>query len=80
MLAYIKNYYSRHKNTTNLILHILGIPLVLLGVFQLLNGTWKLGAINFFLGYLFQWMGHTRFEKNELGEWTLIKNLWLKRR
>lgn len=72
---YIKNYRSRHANTLNFILHIIGVPEVFFGLFQLIIGQWKMGLLNIFLGYLWQWIGHTYFEKNEVGEITGIENL-----
>ena len=75
MLEMIKDYMPRHRNNVNRLLHIIGIPLVLAGAFQLFTAKWKIGTINFFLGYLLQWIGHTYFEGNELGEIILIKKL-----
>jgi len=73
--SFITDYLSRHKNNVNRLLHIIGIPLVVLGVFQLFEESWTKGLLNFFLGYLCQWVGHTRFEGNELGELILIKKI-----
>ncbi len=73
--GFITDFLSRHKNDINRILHILGIPLVLFGIFQFFIGEWKIGLANFFIGYLFQWIGHTYFEKNEVGEWILLKKI-----
>lgn len=75
IVRYIKNYRSRHANNINLLLHIIGIPEVLFGLFQILIGKWRIGFLNIFLGYLWQWIGHAYFEKNEVGEITGIKNL-----
>jgi len=72
---YVKNYRSRHANNINLLLHIIGIPEVIVGVAQILTGSWKIGLLNSFLGYLWQWIGHTYFEKNEVGEFVGIKKL-----
>ena len=75
ILKYVKNYRSRHANNINLALHIIGIPEVLFGLFQILTGKWRIGFLNFFLGYLWQWIGHTYFEKDEMGEIIGIKKL-----
>lgn len=72
---YIGNYRSRHANNINLLLHIIGIPEALFGLLQISIGKWKIGLLNFFLGYLWQWIGHTYFEKDEMGEITGIKKL-----
>jgi hypothetical protein len=78
ILRYIKNYRWRHANNINLVLHIIGVPQALFGLCHVLTGKWKIGLLNFFLGYLWQWIGHTYFEKNEVGEITLIKKLILR--
>jgi hypothetical protein len=75
IMRYARNYRSRHANNINLVLHIIGIPEVLFGLFQILTGKWKMGLLNFFLGYLWQWIGHTYFEKDEMGEIIGIKKL-----
>lgn len=75
VMRYVKNYCLRHSHNVNLILHIIGVPQAFLGLYQLFTGRWKIGLINIFLGYLWQWLGHSYFEKNELGEIVFIKNL-----
>ena len=72
---FIKDYLSRHRNNIDRVLHIIGVPLAFFGIFQLLTREWKIGLLNFFIGYLLQWIGHTYFEKNEVGEWILIKKI-----
>ena len=72
---YIKNYRSRHANNINFILHIIGVPEAFFGLFQILTGRWGAGLLNVFLGYLWQWIGHKYFERNEMGEITGIKKL-----
>ncbi|MEA3306089.1 MAG: Mpo1-like protein [Candidatus Omnitrophota bacterium] len=72
---FIKNYLSRHVNNVNRVLHIIGVPQAFFGLFQIITGKWVIGAVNLFLGYLWQWLGHTHFEKNEVGEVILIKKL-----
>lgn len=75
IVRYVRNYRSRHANNVDLILHIIGVPEVFFGLFQLLIGKCKIGLLNIFLGYLWQWIGHKYFEKNEVGEITAIKKL-----
>ena len=72
---FIKDYLSRHTNNINRILHIIGVPQAFFGLFQIITGKPAAGMINLFLGYLWQWLGHTYFEKNEVGEVILIKKL-----
>jgi hypothetical protein len=75
VMRYIKNYRSRHANNINLILHIIGVPEVFFGLFQIVSAHWRIGLLNIFLGYLWQWIGHAYFEGNEVGEITFIKTL-----
>ncbi len=73
--AFVQDYSSRHKNNVDRVLHIIGVPLAFFGIFQLFTGSPQAGFLNLFMGYLLQWIGHTRFEKNEVGEWILIKKI-----
>jgi hypothetical protein len=75
IVQYVRNYRSRHANNVNLILHIIGVPEAFFGLFQILIGKYRIGLLNIFLGYLWQWIGHKYFEKNEVGEITAIKKL-----
>jgi len=75
IMQYIKNYRLRHANNLNFILHIIGVPQVFFGLFQIFIGKWKIGLLNIFVGYLWQWIGHSYFEKNEVGEIIGVKNL-----
>lgn len=75
IVRYFKNFKSRHVNNWNFALHIVGVPEAFFGFFQILTGKWKIGLINIFLGYLWQWIGHTFIEKNEVGEMVGIKKV-----
>ena len=75
IIKYAKNYRSRHLNNVDLALHMIGVPEAFFGALLLLAGKWRVGLLNIFLGYLWQWIGHTFFEKNEMGEITGIKNI-----
>lgn len=75
---FIKDYISRHVNPADRILHLIGVPQVFFGIYQLACGRWKIGLANFFLGYLWQFIGHWHFEKNEVGELILFKKLFLR--
>ncbi len=72
------DFFSRHANNVDRVLHAVGIPQAFFGVFQFLTGAWKWGVVNFFLGYLWQWIGHKYFDKNEVGEVILIKKMMKK--
>ncbi|MDP3789875.1 MAG: YbhB/YbcL family Raf kinase inhibitor-like protein, partial [Candidatus Omnitrophota bacterium] len=72
---FINDFFTRHSNATDRLFHFVGIPQAFFGIFQLLTGQWKWGLANLFLGYLWQWIGHKYFEKNEVGEVILIKKI-----
>ena len=76
---FVKDYLSRHKNWMDRILHIIGVPQVFFGIYQLIIGEWRWGLFNFVVGYILQIIGHLVFEKNEVGEIILIKHLIEKR-
>ena len=75
LARYIKNYRSRHPNNIDMVLHVIGVPEAFFGLLQVITGTWKIGLLNIFLGYLWQWIGHTYFDRNEMGEIIGIKKL-----
>jgi len=75
IIAFKTDYLSRHRNNTDRVLHIIGVPLAFYGIYQLVTGRWQLGLINLINGYILQYIGHTYFEKNEVGEWILIKKI-----
>jgi hypothetical protein len=71
----------RHQLPFNFALHLVGIPLALLGLLFLLLlpwygdvVPWYWGAFAFVLGYALQYVGH-RAEGNDVGEWAAIKRL-----
>ncbi|MDD5680633.1 MAG: DUF962 domain-containing protein [Candidatus Omnitrophica bacterium] len=72
---FINDFFSRHANIFDRFLHLIGISQVFFGLFQLITGCWQYGILNLFLGYLWQWIGHTYIEKNEMGEVLLIKKI-----
>lgn len=73
--AFWIDYLSRHKNNVDKALHIAGIPLAFYGFFLLFTGSVCSGLFYLFAGYILQWIGHTYFDKNEVGEWILIKKI-----
>jgi hypothetical protein len=75
VIWFIKDYISRHKHPVDAILHIIGVPQVFFGIYQLCTGEWRWGIFNFVVGYSLQIIGHLVFEKNEVGEAILIKHL-----
>jgi uncharacterized membrane protein YGL010W len=73
----LRNWRERHQHPFNFGIHLLGIPLTLVGVvlfFQYPWEEWYWGVGAFCLGYLLQYVGHL-VEGNDLGEWAAIKRM-----
>jgi hypothetical protein len=70
----IRNWRERHRHPFNFWIHMLGIPLAVLGVVLLFFVPWYWALAAFVLGYVFQYLGH-RVEGNDVGEWAGIKRL-----
>ncbi len=74
---FLVDYCHRHAHPVNAALHIFGVPMAFYGMFKLVTGKPRSGSVLLFSGYLFQYLGH-RAQGNEVGEVTLIKNVWRK--
>jgi hypothetical protein len=70
----LEGWMLRHQLRFNFVLHMIGIPLAVIGVLLLFVVPWYWGVSAFVLGYLLQWIGHLA-EGNDLGEWAAIKRL-----
>ena len=73
----MQNWRERHQHPFNFGIHLIGIPLAVLGVvllFTLPWYHWYWGVSAFVLGYILQFIGHC-VEGNDLGEWAGIKRL-----
>ena len=66
------NWLLRHQHPVSFWLHIVGIPLTLLGLVSLFLLPWSIGVGAFVLGYLLQFLGHA-IEGNDVGELIPIK-------
>jgi hypothetical protein len=66
------NWLERHRHPFNFAIHLLGIPMALVGLVLLFALPWYWGVGLFVLGYLFQFLGH-RVEGNDVGELIPIK-------
>jgi uncharacterized membrane protein YGL010W len=70
----------RHQLPFNFALHMVGIPIAVLGLGVLLAAPfddivpWYWGIAGLIVGYLLQYVGH-RAEGNDVGEWAAIKRL-----
>jgi hypothetical protein len=73
--AFIIDYCQRHAHPVNAFLHIFGVPMAFYGFFKLLTGTPMQGMYLVVAGYVLQYCGH-KAQGNEVGEVTLIKNIW----
>jgi hypothetical protein len=73
--AFIIDYCQRHKHPVNAVLHIIGVPAAFYGIYELFVKQPEMGVILIVFGYLLQYLGH-RAQGNEVGEVTLIKNIW----
>lgn len=71
----IGNWLKRHRNRTNLYLHMLGIPACFVAApIMLVFRQWWLAAGLFVAGYALQFIGHL-VEGNRSGEEQLIRRL-----
>ena len=68
----LANWRERHVHPFNFAVHLLGIPMVLVGIVLLFILDWYWGAGLFVLGYVLQWLGH-RVEGNDVGELIPVK-------
>ncbi len=69
-----RNWRTRHQDPRNFAIHLVGIPLAVIGLFLLFWLPWYWGVGLIVLGYFLQWIGH-RWEGNDVGEWAAIKKL-----
>lgn len=73
--AFLTDYCQRHRHPLNAGLHLIGVPMVALGIFKFIAGKSAAGALFFVFGYLLQYLGH-QAQGNEVGEVTLAKKIW----
>lgn len=66
------NWLERHRHPVSFGLHLVGIPLTLVGLVLLTVLPWYWGAGAFVVGYLLQFAGH-RVEGNDVGELIPLK-------
>jgi uncharacterized membrane protein YGL010W len=60
---WIEQYGHSHTNTVNRVLHTIGIPMIALSiplfvVALMVDGFWKIPAVLFIVGWIFQFVGH----------------------
>jgi len=72
---WLANWRKRHRNTTSLYLHMLGIPGCFLAAPLMgLLGRWVLAIVLFVAGYALQFLGHM-IEGNRSGEEVFLRRL-----
>lgn len=69
-----RNWRVRHQDPRNFAIHLVGIPMTLVGLAMFFWFPWYWGLGLIVLGYVLQWVGH-RWEGNDVGEWAAIKKL-----
>lgn len=75
LFEWYANWRRRHRNTTSLYLHLLGIPACFIAApVLLILGRCGLAAALFVAGYALQFIGHL-IEGNRSGEEMLIRRL-----
>src|SRR5205807_8253536 len=73
----LRNWRERHQDPFNFWIHLIGIPMAVIGVLVLFFLPWELWYVGvglIVLGYVLQYVGH-RVEGNDVGEWAGIKRL-----
>ena len=70
----LANWRERHQHPFNHAIHMVGIPLTLIGLASLLVLDWPWSLSLFVLGYALQFIGHW-VEGNDVGELIPIKRL-----
>ena len=76
----VASWRTRHRNTTNFWLHMMGIPACFLAAPVLLvMGQWWLALASFVSGYALQFVGHL-VEGNRSGEEMLLRRILSRKR
>ena len=72
--TWLRNWRSRHRNSTNFLLHMAGIPATILAVPLAVLEYWLLAGGVFLGGYALQFLGHI-VEGNRSGEEELLRRI-----
>ena len=71
-----QDWRRRHRNRTNFLLHMLGVPACFLAApVLLILGQWLLALVVFAAGYALQFVGHL-IEGNRSGEEIFLRRLF----
>ena len=80
MISAVAKWRTRHRNTTNFWLHMMGIPACFLAAPVLLvMGQWRVALASFVSGYALQFIGHL-VEGNRAGEEMLLRRVLSRKR
>lgn len=60
---YLKQYEGEHQQPMTRLTHMIGIPMIVFSLVSLFF-NWKIGVTLFVLGWVFQFVGHWVFERN----------------
>lgn len=71
---FLENWLERHQHPTSFALHMVGIPMTVVGVGFALFTWWWTAAALFVGGYALQFIGHA-IEGNDAGELILVKKM-----
>ena len=70
----LRRWLARHRNPTNFLLHLAGIPATVLAVPAAVLGHWLIAAGLFVGGYALQFLGHI-VEGSRSGEEELLRKI-----
>lgn len=71
---WLRNWLDRHQNRTSFWLHMIGIPMTVVGVGVGIANNPMWGVLLFVAGYGLQFIGHA-IEGNDAGELILVKKM-----
>lgn len=75
MRKFLVNYYERHRNPANILLHVIGLPVTfVVPVILLVRHEYLWALVSFMVGYALQFLGHA-IEGNDAGETIVVKKI-----
>jgi hypothetical protein len=74
MPRFLENWMERHQHPVSFALHMVGIPMTLVGIGFAVFAWWWTAASLFVGGYALQFIGHA-IEGNDAGELILFKKM-----
>ena len=75
MRKFLVNYYERHLNPANILLHVIGLPVTfVVPVILLVRHEYLWALVSFMVGDALQFLGHA-IEGNDAGETIVVKKI-----